>query len=293
MAVRAKMRPVANARVSRATSSRAEESGHGTPARRSITSWFGASRAISGAERGADWAEVLEGWTGGAPLLPAHPRAHHGREGHDGAGHGLWRGRFCRIAADGAHASRVSTRRQRSSGLLERIPAGNSAWETRAPSWPTDRSTSSRVSTHSSSPPTSRVPCARRGECTARCDRRDHRVRRPRGVSRRTCSGRSDSFCPRSRRSGRVVRRCTRRERLRRWRRGRPDAEGGGLRRVRGVPDLDTFLRVTWPQDRSSALSDSRRARRPRRAPEGVRPLMTASNGVRFEDEYRYLIATG
>jgi hypothetical protein len=25
---------------------------------------------------------------------------------------------------------------------------------------------------------------------------------------------------------------------------------------------------------------------------EGVRPLMTASGGVRFEDEYRYLIAT-
>ena len=26
---------------------------------------------------------------------------------------------------------------------------------------------------------------------------------------------------------------------------------------------------------------------------EGVRPMMTASSGVRFEDEYRYLIATG
>jgi hypothetical protein len=25
---------------------------------------------------------------------------------------------------------------------------------------------------------------------------------------------------------------------------------------------------------------------------EGVRPLMTAAGGVRFEDEYRYLIAT-
>ena len=47
-----------------------------------------------------------------------------------------------------------------------------------------------------------------------------------------------------------------------------------------------------WPPGPSSARSG--RSEKPVRdaLAEGVRPLMTASGGVRFEDEYRYLIAT-
>jgi hypothetical protein len=68
---------------------------------------------------------------------------------------------------------------------------------------------------------------------------------------------------------------------------------GGDVELAEEYPDLDTFLRgylaaglivgairTLGEQSVRDALT------------EGVRPLMTTAGGVRFEDEYRYLIAT-
>ena len=59
-----------------------------------------------------------------------------------------------------------------------------------------------------------------------------------------------------------------------------------------GRPDLDTFLRGYLAAGPIVSAIRTLGEEPVRDAlTEGVRPLMTASGGVRFEDEYRYLIA--
>ena len=70
--------------------------------------------------------------------------------------------------------------------------------------------------------------------------------------------------------------------------------EVGYVELAEEYPDLDTFLRGYLAAGpivgavRTLGEAPVRDA-----LTEGVRPLMTASGGIRFEDEYHYLIATG
>ena len=69
--------------------------------------------------------------------------------------------------------------------------------------------------------------------------------------------------------------------------------EAGYLEVVEEYPDLDTLLRGYLAH--GSIVRAARSADEPRvrdALSEGVRPLITASGGVRIEDEYRYLIAS-
>ena len=93
-----------------------------------------------------------------------------------------------------------------------------------------------------------------------------------------------------------VAQRCTRREPSRRW---RPEAgltpkEAGYVELTpRNTPDLDTFLRgylAAGPLVSAIRTLGEEPVRDT--LTEGVRPLTTASGGIRFEDGYRYLIAT-
>jgi ubiquinone/menaquinone biosynthesis C-methylase UbiE len=68
--------------------------------------------------------------------------------------------------------------------------------------------------------------------------------------------------------------------------------EGGYLEVVEEYPDLETLLRGYLAHGsvvRTLRSSDEPRVRDA--LSDGVRPLITASGGVRIEDEYRYLIA--
>jgi ubiquinone/menaquinone biosynthesis C-methylase UbiE len=74
---------------------------------------------------------------------------------------------------------------------------------------------------------------------------------------------------------------------------GLTPTEAGYLELAEEYPDLDTFLRgylAAGPIVRAIRTLGEQPVRDA--LTEGVRPLMTASGGVRFEDEYRYLITT-
>jgi hypothetical protein len=69
--------------------------------------------------------------------------------------------------------------------------------------------------------------------------------------------------------------------------------EAGYVELAEEYPDLDTFLRGYLAAGPIVSAIRTLGEESVRVAlTEGVRPLMTASGGVRFEDEYRYLIAT-
>jgi ubiquinone/menaquinone biosynthesis C-methylase UbiE len=69
--------------------------------------------------------------------------------------------------------------------------------------------------------------------------------------------------------------------------------EAGYVELAEEYPDLDTFLRGYMAAGPIVSAIRTLGEEPVRDAlTEGVRPLMTASGGVRFEDEYRYLIAT-
>jgi hypothetical protein len=69
--------------------------------------------------------------------------------------------------------------------------------------------------------------------------------------------------------------------------------EAGYLEVAEEYPDLETLLRGYLAHGsvvRTVRSADESRVRDA--LSEGVRPLITASGGVRIEDEYRYLIAS-
>jgi hypothetical protein len=69
--------------------------------------------------------------------------------------------------------------------------------------------------------------------------------------------------------------------------------EAGYVELAEEYPDLDTFLRGYLAAGPIVSAIRAHGEQPVRDAlTEGVRPLMTAGGGVRFEDEYRYLIAS-
>jgi SAM-dependent methyltransferase len=251
------------------------------------------------AERARDWAEVMEGWNGwGIPLYRQVLERLKVGAGTDLLDVGCGAGRFCRIAADrgarisgiDATASLVEIARERIRGADLRIG------DMEALPWPDD---SFDVVTGFNS--------FFFAADLVHALREARRVARPRARIALTVFGRPErcESTPMFAALGQVLPSES----------GEHDAapalhdegvleslakeaglapqEAGYLDVVEDYPDLETLLRGYLAHGsvvRAVRSSDEPRVREA--LCEGVRSLITASGGVRIEDEYRYLIAS-
>jgi ubiquinone/menaquinone biosynthesis C-methylase UbiE len=234
----------------------------------------------------------------GYPALPAHPRTSHSRERHKGARHGLWGGAICRVAADrGAHISGLDATATFVQIARERIPAGEfRVGDIEHLPWP-DNSFDVVTGFNSF------IFAAN----ILRALREARRVARPGGIIAITVFGRPErcestnvfgsvgQLLPAQSgagESGPALHEAGTLETLA-SEAGLKPKEAGYVELAEEYPDLDTFLRGYLAAGPIVSAIRTLGEKPVRDAlTEGVRPLMTASGGVRFEDEYRYLIAT-
>jgi ubiquinone/menaquinone biosynthesis C-methylase UbiE len=250
-------------------------------------------------ERAQDWADVLEGWNGwGIPLYRHILERVTVERGTRVLDMGCGAGRFCRIAADrGAHISGLDATARFIQIARERIPAGDFRHgDIEHLPWPDD--SFDVVTGFNSFIFAANIVGALREAM---------RVARPGASIAITVFGRPER-CESTSIFGSVGQLLP----------AQPEAEDGApalyeegtletLASQAGLtpteadyvdvaeeyPDLDTFLRGYLAAGPIVSATRTLGETRVRDAlAEGVRPLMTARGGVRFEDEYRYLIAT-
>jgi SAM-dependent methyltransferase len=248
--------------------------------------------------RARDWAEVLEGWNGWGIPLYRHvlERVAVGR-GTKVLDMGCGAGRFCRIAADrGAHVSGLDVTATFVEIARERVPTGDfRVGDIEHLPWP-DQSFDVVTGFNS-------VIFA---ADIAGALREARRVARPGASIAITAFGRPDrcestavfgsvgqllpaqseagSGGPALHEEGTLETLASAA--------GLTPEDAGYLELAEEYPDLDTFLRgylAAGPIVNATRTLGERAVRDA--LTEGVRPLMTADGGVRFEDEYRFLIA--
>lgn len=247
-------------------------------------------------ERARDWAEVLEGWNGwGVPLyrhiLDRVPVGNGTRVLDLGCG----AGRFCRIAADrGAHVAGLDATAAFVRIARERVAAGDfRVGDIEDLPWPDD---AFDVVTGFNSV----IFAADVGGAL----REAGRVARPGAKVAVTAFGRPDrcestaifgsvgQLLPaQSGDEGPALHAEGTLEALA-AKAGLTPVEAGYVELAEEYPDLETFLRgylATGPLVRAIRALGEQPVRDA--LADGVRPLTTATGGVRFEDEYRYLIA--
>ena len=251
------------------------------------------------AERARDWAEVMEGWNGwGIPLYRQVLERLNVGAGTDLLDVGCGAGRFCRIAADrGARVSGIDATAPLVEIAGERIRGADlRVGDVEALPWPDD---SFDVVTGFNS----FFFAADLGHAM----REARRVARPGGQVALTVFGRPErcestpmfaalgQLLPSEsgeHEGGPALHEEGVLESLAKEA-GLAPQEAGYLDVVEEYPDLETLLRGYLAHGsvvRAVRSSDERRVREA--LSEGVRSLITASGGVRIEDEYRYLIAS-
>jgi ubiquinone/menaquinone biosynthesis C-methylase UbiE len=250
--------------------------------------------------RAHDWAEVLEGWNGwGVPLYRHILERLTVERGTKLLDMGCGAGRFCRIAADrGAHVSGLDATATFVEIARERVPAGDfRVGDIEHLPWPD----------HSFDVVTGFNSFIFAADITGAL-REARRVARPGANVAITAFGRPER-CestnvfgsvgqllpaqseaadggPRLHEEGTL-------ETLAREA-GLTPKEAGYVELAEEYPDLDTFLRGYLAAGPIVAAIRTLGEHAVRDAlTTGVHPLMTAGGGVRFEDEYRYLIAAG
>ncbi len=251
------------------------------------------------AERARDWAEVMEGWNGwGIPLYRQVLERLSVEAGTDLLDVGCGAGRFCRIAADrGARVSGIDATGPLVEIARERTRGGDfRVGDMQVLPW-SDDSFDVVTGFNSFFFAADLVGALREAR----------RVARPGGEVAMTVFGRPEQcestpmFAalgqvlpsePDEEESGPVLHEEGVLESLAQQA-GLEPREAGYLEVVEEYPDLDTLLRGYLAH--GSIVRAARSADEPRvrdALSEGVRPLITASGGVRIEDEYRYLIAS-
>jgi ubiquinone/menaquinone biosynthesis C-methylase UbiE len=262
----------------------------------------GGSAATQGdlwGERARDWAEVLEGWNGwGIPLYRHILERVTVERGTRVLDMGCGAGRFCRIAADrGAHISGLDATAMFVQIARERISAGEfRVGDIEHLPWPD----------HSFDVITGFNSFIFAADVTGAL-REARRVARPGAHVAITVFGRpercestnvfgsvgqllpaqsgADEDGPALHKVGTLETLASEA--------GLTPKEAGFVELAEEYPDLDTFLRGYLAAGPIVSAIRTLGEEPVRDAlTEGVRPLMTASGGVRFEDEYRYLIAT-
>jgi SAM-dependent methyltransferase len=251
------------------------------------------------AERARDWAEVMEGWNGwGIPLYRQVLERLSVGSGTDLLDVGCGAGRFCRIAADrGAHVSGIDATVPFVEIARERTRGGDfRVGDMEALPWPDD---SFDVVTGFNS--------FFFAADLVRALREARRVARPGGTVALTVFGRpercestpmfaalgqvlpsesgEDEDGPALHQEG-VLESLAKEA-------GLVAREAGYLEVVEEYPDLDTLLRGYLAHGsvvRAVRSTDEPRVRDA--LSQGVGPLISASGGVRIEDEYRYLVAS-
>jgi ubiquinone/menaquinone biosynthesis C-methylase UbiE len=260
----------------------------------------GGSAATQGdlwGERARDWAEVMEGWNGwGIPLYRHILERVTVERGTRVLDMGCGAGRFCRIAADrGAHISGLDATAAFVQIARERIPAGEfRVGDLEHLPWPD----------HSFDVVTGFNSFIFAANITGAL-REARRVARPSANVAITVFGRPGrcestnvfgsvgQLLPAQAGGGPALHEVGTLETLA-SEAGMTPKEAGYLELAEEYPDLDTFLRgylAAGPIVNAIRTLGEKLVRDA--LTEGVGPLMTASGGVRFEDEYRYLIATG
>jgi SAM-dependent methyltransferase len=249
-------------------------------------------------ERARDWAEVLEGWNGwGVPLYRHILERVTVERGTRLLDMGCGAGRFCRVAADrGAHICGLDATATFVRIARERVPAGDfRVGDVEQVPWP-DNSFDVVTGFNSLIFAASIVGALREAK----------RVARPGGTVAITVFGRPERCestaifgavgqllpAQSADEGGPALHEAETLETLA-GEAGLTLKEADYVEIAEEYPDVDTFLRgylAAGPIVRAIRALGEQPVRDA--LSEGVRPLVTASGGVRFEDEYRYLIAT-
>jgi SAM-dependent methyltransferase len=258
-----------------------------------------AAQADLWGERAHDWADVLEGWNGwGIPLYRHVLERVTVESGTKVLDMGCGTGRFCRIAADrGAHISGLDATATFVQIARERIPAGDfRVGDIEHLPWP-DNSFDLVTGFNSFIFAADFVGALREAGRVARSGANVAITvfGRPERCESTSVFGSVGQLLPAQSEAGEgapAPHEVGTLEALAREA-GLTPREASYVELAEEYPDLDTFLRGYLAAGpivsavRSLGVEPVRNA-----LTEGVRPLMTATGGVRFEDEYRYLIAT-
>jgi SAM-dependent methyltransferase len=262
----------------------------------------GGSAAIQGdlwGERARDWAEVLEGWNGwGVPLYRHILERITVQTGTRVLDMGCGAGRFCRIAADrGAQISGLDATATFIQIARERIPAGEfRVGDIERLPWP-DNSFDVVTGFNSFIFATDIVGALREARRVARpgASVAITVFGRPERCESTTIFGSVGQLLPAQSEAaddGPALHDEGTLETLA-GEAGLTPKEAGYVEIAEEYPDLATFLRGYMAAGPLVSASRTLGEEPVREAlTDGVRPLVTASGGVRFEDEYRYLIAT-
>lgn len=262
----------------------------------------GGSAAAQGdlwGERARDWAEVLEGWNGwGIPLYRQILERVTVDRGTRVLDMGCGAGRFCRIVADrGAHISGLDATATFVQIARQRVPTGDfRVGDIEHLPWP-DNSFDVVTGFNSFIFAASIVGALREARRVARpgANVAITVFGRPERCESTNIFGSVGQLLPaqsEADESGPALHDAGTLEALA-VEAGLTPKEAGYIELAEEYPDLDTFLRgylATGPIVSAIRTLGEEPVRDA--LTEGVRPLMTASSGVRFEDEYRYLIAT-
>jgi ubiquinone/menaquinone biosynthesis C-methylase UbiE len=262
----------------------------------------GGSAATQGdlwGERARDWAEVLEGWNGwGIPLYRHILERVTVERGTRVLDMGCGAGRFCRIAADrGARISGIDATAAFVQIARERIPAGEfRVGDMEHVPWP-DNSFDVITGFNSFIFAADISGALREARRVARSGAHVAITvfGRPERCESTNLFGSLGQLLPAQAgadEGGPALHEVGTLERLASGA-GLTPREAGYVELAEEYPDLDTFLRGYLAAGPVVSAIRTLGEESVRDAlTEGVRPLMTASGGVRFEDEYRYLIAT-
>jgi ubiquinone/menaquinone biosynthesis C-methylase UbiE len=262
----------------------------------------GGSAATQGdlwGERARDWADVLEGWNGwGIPLYRHILERVTVERGTKVLDMGCGAGRFCRIAADrGAHVSGLDATATFVQIARERIPAGDfRVGDIEHLPWP-DNSFDVVTGFNSFIFAADFVGALREARRVARSGANVAITvfGRPERCESTNVFGSVGQLLPAQSEAGEggpALHEVGTLEMLA-CEAGLTLKEAGYVELAEEYPDLDTFLRGYLAAGPIVSAIRTLGEKPVRNAlTEGVRQLMTASGGVRFEDEYRYLIAT-